>query len=108
MECQFSTLEYQAVMAKDKATEITIDWVNGTTSVGTGAEIYELIWNSNEKMVLSANGTILTLEKEGIIPTLLRDWYFDRKRLQKNKTLAQALATGIQLPDNFLDELKDA
>jgi len=35
--------------------------------------------------MLSANGTILTYEKKGIIPGLLERWYAERKELQAKK-----------------------
>lgn len=79
----FSSLEYDLVMKKDRATELYIDWENGKTDIMSGAEIYDLIFEGNKPWMLSANGTIFTYEKEGIIPGLLKRWYFERKELQK-------------------------
>ena len=81
-EGNFGSLEYAWVMSQNKSTDITIDWENGETSIMSGAEIYELIFNSNKPWMLSANGTIFTHEVEGVIPGLLKRWYAERKELQ--------------------------
>ena len=48
----------------------------------SGAEIYKLVFDSNNPWMLSANGTIFTTEFEGVIPGLLKRWYAERKELQ--------------------------
>jgi DNA polymerase elongation subunit (family B) len=78
----FGSLEYEAVMRQDKGVDITIDWENGESIVMSGAEIYKMIFDSNNPWMLSANGTIFTYEFEGIIPGLLKRWYSERKELQ--------------------------
>ena len=78
----FGTLEYTAVMEQQVGTEITVDWVNGETTVHSAAEIWRLIFDSNQPWVLSANGTMFTYEKEGVIPGLLDRWYRERQELQ--------------------------
>jgi DNA polymerase elongation subunit (family B) len=42
-----------------------------------------MIFDSNQPWMLSANGTIFTYEKEGIIPGLLKRWYAERKEMQR-------------------------
>jgi DNA polymerase elongation subunit (family B) len=81
----FATLEYTAVMEQQRGTEITIDWNNGEESVHSGAEIWHMLFDSNQPWILSANGTIFTYEKKGIIPGLLERWYSERKELQAKK-----------------------
>jgi DNA polymerase elongation subunit (family B) len=85
----FGSLEYTAVMEQQRGTEITIDWNDGDESVHSAAEIWEIIFNSNHPWILSANGTILTYEKKGIIPGLLERWYSERKDLQAKKKIAK-------------------
>jgi hypothetical protein len=70
----FGSMEYDAVMRQDKAFDITIDWENGDTDVLSAAEVYHLIYESNQPWMLSANGTVFTYDKEGIIPGLLKRW----------------------------------
>ena len=81
----FATLEYTAVMEMQAGTEITVDWENGESTVHTGAELWKMIFDSNTSWILSANGTIFTYEKKGIIPGLLERWYAERKELQAKK-----------------------
>ncbi len=95
-EDKFGTIEYETVMSKDKATEITIDWSNGDTSIHSGAEIYDVIFNSNKPWMLSANGTIFTYEYEGIIPGLLKRWYSERKEMQKKSKDAETAGNKIE------------
>jgi DNA polymerase elongation subunit (family B) len=81
-ENMFGTLEYTAVMEGQVGTEITIDWESGEETVHSAADIWRMIFDSNQPWILSANGTILTHEKKGIIPGLLERWYAERKELQ--------------------------
>ena len=81
----FATLEYTAVMEMQAGTEITVDWENGESTVHTGAELWKMLFDSNTSWILSANGTIFTYEKKGIIPGLLERWYAERKELQAKK-----------------------
>jgi len=81
----FATLEYTAVMEQQRGTEITIDWQSGEETVHSGAEIWHMLFDSNQPWILSANGTIFTYDKEGIIPGLLKRWYSERKDLQAKK-----------------------
>jgi hypothetical protein len=53
-------------------SEITIDWEDGGHNTLSAAQIYDLIFESNQPWMISANGTIFTYEKEGIIPGLLK------------------------------------
>jgi len=78
----FSSIEYKHMIEKNRGKDITIDWENGDVDVLSGAETYELIFNSNNPWMISANGTIFTNEFEAVIPGLLKRWYSERKELQ--------------------------
>jgi DNA polymerase elongation subunit (family B) len=82
-EGRFSTEEYEAVMTQRKDVALTVDWEDGRTDILSGAEIYQLIFDSQMPWMLSANGTIFTTEFEGVIPGILTRWYAERKELQK-------------------------
>ena len=84
----FGSLEYTAVMNTEVGTEITIDWQDGTESTHSAAEIWTLIFDSHQPWILTANGTIITYEKKGIIPGLLERWYSERKDMQAKKKAA--------------------
>jgi len=78
----FGTLEYTAVMEQQRGTEITIDWQDGDETVHSAAEVWRMIFDSNQPWMLSANGTIFTFETEAVIPGLLKRWYAERKEMQ--------------------------
>ena len=85
-ENMFGSLEYQAVMAGEPGTEITIDWEgDGRSDVLSAADVWRLIFDSNKPWMLSANGTIFSYEQKAVVPGLLERWYAERKELQAKK-----------------------
>jgi len=82
-EGRFATEEYEAVMDQRRDVALTIDWEDGRSDVLSGAEIYQLIFDSQMPWMLSSNGTIFTQEFEGVIPGILKRWYAERKDMQK-------------------------
>ena len=88
-ENMFGSLEYTAVMENQPGTEITIDWEDGSSTLHSAAEIWRIIFDSNQPWTLSANGTIFTYEKKGVIPGLLERWYAERKEMQTKKKEAE-------------------
>ena len=81
----FGSLEYTSVMNGEVGTEITIDWANGSSDVLSAADCWRLIFDSNKPWILSANGTIFSNERKGIIPGLLERWYAERQDMQTKK-----------------------
>lgn len=113
----FGSLEYTAVMEKREDVKIIIDWdtrtsqgdllstftaLTGSSEV-SAKDVYDLIFESGQPWVLSANGTIFSVAKIGIIPGLLQRWYAERKVLQRNKKFWDEVDKGIALPDDLLD-----
>jgi len=96
-EGQFGSLEYEFVMEKNVSKEIVIDWEDGNSDTLTGAQIYDLIFESNQPWMLSANGTIFTYDKEGIIPGLLKRWYAERKEMQAKLKEAKDAENKIEI-----------
>jgi DNA polymerase elongation subunit (family B) len=88
-------------MEKRRDISITVDWENGESDVMSGAQIHEVIFNSNKPWMISANGTIFTTEFEGVIPGLLKRWYSERKEMQamKKKALAAENKAEIEFWD---------
>jgi DNA polymerase elongation subunit (family B) len=84
-ENMFGTLEYTAVMSGEIGTEITVDWEAGGSDVMSAADIWRMIFDSNQPWMLSANGTIFSYEQKAIVPGLLERWYAERKELQAKK-----------------------
>jgi DNA polymerase elongation subunit (family B) len=81
----FGSLEYTAVMDSKAGTEITIDWVNGGHDILSAADVWRLIFDSGKNWILSANGTIFSNDRKGVIPGLLERWYAERKEMQAKK-----------------------
>jgi len=78
----FGSLEYEAVMKQDVGTEVTIDWNQGGEDTYSAAQVWKMIFDSNNPWILSANGTIFTYETEAVVPGLLKRWYAERKEMQ--------------------------
>ena len=79
----FGALEYTAIMAQERGTMLWVDYEDGRSVEMSAAEIWKMIYDSHKPWMLSANGTIFTYEKEGVVPGLLSRWYSDRKSMQK-------------------------
>ena len=101
-EGMFGSLEYTAVMTKEVGTEITIDWQDGAVDILSAAEVYQLIFDSNQPFMLSANGTIFTYQTEGIIPGLLKRWYSERKEMQAK--LKETIKAGNKIEEEYWDK----
>ena len=78
----FASLEYTAIMNKERGTLLWVDYEDGRSIEMSAAEIHKMIFDSNSPWILSANGTIFTYEREGIIPRLLTRWFTERKAIQ--------------------------
>jgi DNA polymerase elongation subunit (family B) len=89
-------------MNQEIGTDIAIEWENGDADVVSAAETYRLIFESNQPWMLSANGTIFTYEKEGIIPGLLKRWYAERKEMQAK--LKEAINAGNKIEEEYWDK----
>ena len=101
-EGKFGANEYDLVMNQDRSHDIIVDWENGETDVMSGAQIYEMIYESNRPWMLSANGTIFTHEFEGIIPGLLKRWYAERKEMQAK--LKESIKAENKIEEEYWDK----
>jgi DNA polymerase elongation subunit (family B) len=82
-ENMFGALEYTAIMNQERGTILTVDYEDGRKEEMSAAEIWKMVFDSHRPWMLSANGTIFTYEKEGVVPGLLTRWYTERKAIQK-------------------------
>ena len=101
-ENRFGSLEYDYVMQQRRDAVVTIDWEDGTSETKSGAEVYKIIFDSNNPLILSANGTIFTSEFEGVIPGLLKRWYTERQDMQGMKK--KAVNAGNKAEEEFWDK----
>jgi DNA polymerase elongation subunit (family B) len=98
----FGSLEYAAVLERNVGREIVIDWEDGGVDTLSAAQAYDLIFESNQPWMVSANGTIFTYEKEGIIPGLLKRWYAERKDMQAK--LKECIKAGNKIEEEYWDK----
>lgn len=88
-ENMFGTLEYTAVMEQRDGVEIIVDWEDAGEARYSAHDVYRMIFEGDYPWVLSANGTILKIDKKGVIPDLLEFWYAERKVLQAKAKAAR-------------------
>jgi DNA polymerase elongation subunit (family B) len=60
----FAALEYTSVMNNEIGTEITIDWESGEETTHSAAEVWNLIFDSNQPWILNCQWHHLELRKE--------------------------------------------
>jgi DNA polymerase elongation subunit (family B) len=101
-EGMFGTLEYQAVIDKDVATELVCDFEDGTTESMSGAEWHKVIFEMDKDWSISSNGTVFRSDVKGIIPGLLERWYAERKVMQEK--MRDAIASGNKKDITFWDK----
>ena len=82
---KFGTNEFEFVINKDINHVMKLDMEDGSSIDVTGADVYNLIFNSGQPWNISANGTIFKTDVQGIVPGLLERWYAERKELQAKK-----------------------
>ena len=82
---KFGSNEYDFVMSKDVDHVMKLDMEDGTSLDVTGADVYNLVFKSNQPWNISANGTIFKTDFQGIVPGLLERWYAERQQLQAKK-----------------------
>jgi len=80
-----------------------VDFEDGNSQTVSASELYDLVFTSGKNLILSANGTIFTGDKQGIIPGLLSRWYSERKELQAEaKAWLDLITGGISLDTELL------
>ena len=82
---KFGSNEFELVMEKDVDRPLELEMVGGDTVEVTGADVYNLVFNSGQPWNISANGTIFRTDFQGIVPGLLERWYAERQVLQAKK-----------------------
>jgi DNA polymerase elongation subunit (family B) len=89
-------------MDREVGRDVLIDWEAGGNDTLSAAQVYNLIFESNQPWMISANGTIFTYEVEGVIPGLLARWYKERKELQAK--LKEAIKAGNKVEEEYWDK----
>lgn len=102
----FGSLEYEAIMRQERGTILWVDFEDGHSEEMSAAEIWHMIFDSHRPWVISANGTIFTYEKEGVIPGLLTRWYNERKHTQHIAKQSSKFSDGVELSPEFLAQVE--
>ena len=105
---KFGSNEYDFVMDKDVDHVLHLDMEDGSTHEVTGADVYNLVFNSDQPWNISANGTIFKTDFQGIVPGLLERWYKERQELQGKKKEATTDADRLHffgIKDSWLKRL---
>ena len=103
----FGCLEYEEVINKTNV-DLIVDFENGDVKQMKAYEVYEWIFNAKPQLCITANGTIFSYEKMGVIPSLLEKWYSERKDMQKkSKDLFKFYSNGLEIDRNLANELKN-
>jgi len=102
----FGILEYNMIMLQ--TDDILQLEMNDTKEIYElkAKEIYEMIFGGKD-LSLSANGTIFIMDKKGLVPILLEEWFTNRKKLQKlAKIFSKLSEDGFELPEEILEKMK--
>jgi hypothetical protein len=101
----FMLLELDHMHAEDD-TEITVDFEDGKTKVYTGAQLYDYIFNPANHVCITANGTIFRTDVQGIIPSLLAEWYAERKHMQYKSKEHAFHARGMDVGETLANDIR--
>ena len=78
----YNIKDWESLYAKEER-ELTLKLENGDLISKLTSEWREYLWDN--KWAVSGYGTVYSQENPGIIPTILGDWYKERKEFQKLK-----------------------
>ena len=99
MHGKFGTNEFEFVIGKDVDLVMHLDMEDGTHEV-TGADVYNLVYNSGQTWNISANGTIFKTDFQGIVPGLLERWYAERQECRRRKRHLKVQSKFIGIKDS--------
>lgn len=104
---EWGTLEYREIMNQTD-TPLILDIEGGGSVQKTAKEIYDIIFNNNSNLSISAFGTIFRTDRDGIIPATFTQFDEERSEYKKKKSYYKDLALGIKIEDEkLLNELKN-
>jgi DNA polymerase elongation subunit (family B) len=101
----FCTCEVQHMHDQDD-TVVTVDFFDHlhdttTTVEMTGKALHEFVFDPNNQVCISANGTIFRTDVAGIIPTLLAKWYAERESMQAKQRLYEQMSAGVEIDEEL-------
>lgn len=104
---EWGTKEYFDVVNKSDSL-LTLKLVDGKELTITGKDLYNMIFSDGSNMNISPLGTIYRTDTDGVIKTILSEWFAERKVYKKKEAYYEDRAKGILLIDDLLiSNLKD-
>ena len=97
----WSTLEYDEIINQTD-TILTLKLESGEMIDLPASEIYGLVFNDENNLCISATGTIYRTDKQGLIASILGNWYSERKKLKKELFKYETMADGCEIEDTSL------
>lgn len=96
------TKDAERIANADRTRQLTLRLEDGTEYTMTGAEFRD--WLTERRWAVSGYGTVFDQRKQGIIPTILADWYAQRKKYQALKK--DAAKVGDSEKEAYYDRLQ--
>lgn len=91
----FSILEYELMINQDENETIIVDFEDGEAFEFTGKSLYEFIFNPENNLCITANGTIFRTDKDSVIYSLLTRWFNERVEMKGKQSKYGKMADGV-------------
>ena len=102
----FAIEEFDDILEKSD-TILTADLEDGSIKTQTASDWYNLIFQKDSNLCITANGTIFRTNTKGIIPGLLERWYSERVEIRKQSSELFDQSEKITDPDEKKKMLKE-
>ena len=80
---------------QDEEEEFQVDFEDGETYTFTGKSLYEFIFNPENNLCITANGTIFRTDKDSVIYSLLTRWFNERVEMKGKASKYGKMADGV-------------
>jgi len=98
----FWVKEFEEIKNKSDCM-LTVDLEDGSSFELKAKEIHDFVFTHN--YIITANGTIISKDKQSVVASLLGKWFTERKRFQNRAETYEKLTQGIDLPKELLENL---
>lgn len=105
---RFSTLEFEQMFSgEDAIVTVSFEHAKKKQKPRTlaGRDLKKMLYGSHNKTCVSANGTIFSTDKEGVIPGLIARWFSERETMKAKKAEYED-ALDIETDKEKLKDLK--
>lgn len=103
----WGTLEFQDILEQNDE-KLILDIEGGSSIEMTAKQIHDMVFAENSNMCISAIGTIFRTDVDGILSSILTQWFAERKQFKKKKEYYSELVDGIKIEgEDLLNKLKE-